>query len=187
MSENCLDSSLLVAMPQLQDPNFNRSVVLLVQHGAEGSFGVILNRPAELLASDLCSSLDVEWQGNPEMAVHWGGPVQPETGWMLFSSDGPLEFDPEEATSLANGLYFAGSLGVLEAVAQAPPSSVRLFLGYSGWGAGQLEGELAAGSWLVVPGTSDVVDGVPPEAMWEHVVRGLGVEPAALVSTQGVH
>jgi len=187
VSENGLDSSLLVAMPQLQDPNFNRSVILLVQHGAEGTFGVILNRPADLLAKDLCSSLDVEWCGNPDTAVHWGGPVQPETGWMLFSSDGPLEFDPEEATALANGFYFAGSLAVLEAVAQAPPSSVRLFLGYAGWGAGQLEGELAAGSWLVVPGASDVVAGVPPEAMWEHAVRGLGVEPAALVSTQGVH
>ena len=184
---NGLDSSLLIAMPQLQDPNFNRCVILLVEHGAEGALGLILNRPVELKASDLCASLDVQWRGNPSALIHWGGPVQPNTGWVLFSDEAHLVFDDDQVTPLDNGLRFAGSLDVLHAVAEKPPSLVQFFLGYAGWGAGQLEDELAAGAWLLVEGSADKVSGVPPEQMWEHVVRGLGVEPSSLVPTQGVH
>jgi putative transcriptional regulator len=182
-----LESSLLVAMPQLQDPNFRRAVVLLVQHDAEGSFGLVLNRPGELSASDLCVSLDVRWRGDPNASIHWGGPVQPNTGWVLFDRDDPLPSNFEEIKTVASGVCFAGSLDVLRAVAESPPPAVQLFLGYAGWGAGQLEAELAAGAWLTAPGSADVIFDVAPGGMWSHVLESLGVDPATLVPTHGVH
>ena len=182
-----LESSLLVAMPQLQDPNFRRAVVLLVQHDGEGTFGLVLNRPAELSTSDLCGSLDVRWRGDPNASIHWGGPVQPNTGWVLFDREDALPPHLEEIKTIASGVCFAGSLDVFRAVAESPPSAVQLYLGYAGWGAGQLEAELAAGAWLVAPGSADVIFDVAPGGMWTHVVRSLGVDPTTLVSTHGVH
>ncbi|MFP8874800.1 MAG: YqgE/AlgH family protein [Myxococcota bacterium] len=182
-----LESSLLVAMPQLQDPNFRRAVVLLVQHDAEGTFGLVLNRPAELSASDLCVSLDVRWRGDPNASIHWGGPVQPNTGWVLFDREDPPPSDFEEIKTVASGVCFAGSLEVLRAVAESPPPAVQLFLGYAGWGAGQLEEELAAGAWLTAPGSADVIFDVAPGGMWSHVLQSLGIDPTTLVPTHGVH
>ena len=170
-------------MPQLQDPNFQRSVVLLVEHNAEGTFGLVLNRPSDLTALDICSSLELDWKGSPEKRIHWGGPVQVNTGWVVFGDDVALELPSEVVNQVVPGLCFAGSLGVLQAVAEAPPQDLRLFLGYAGWGPGQLEGELAAGAWLLAPCSPDVVFAVDSDAMWDFVVRGLGVDPATLIST----
>jgi putative transcriptional regulator len=187
VTDHQITSSLLVAMPQLQDPNFRRAVVLIVEHNDEGTFGLVLNRPVELAAGELCDSLDIEWGGDPELPLHWGGPVQASTGWVLFSDDVMLDLEGDEITRLAAGLSFAGSLRVLETIARTPPEDVRLFLGYAGWGPGQLQGEMAQGAWLVAPGNADVVFGADPDAMWDAVVRGLGVDPATLIPTSGVH
>jgi putative transcriptional regulator len=180
-------SSLLVAMPQLLDPNFRRCVIQLIEHDAAGTFGLVLNREVELTASDLCESLELQWNGDPQDAIRWGGPVQVNTGWVLFADQVDFQLGVNPVQSVLPGLSFAGSLAVLEAVALAPPQEVRLFLGYAGWGPGQLEGEIASGAWLLAPSSPETVFGVEPEAMWEHVVRGLGVDPATLVSTSGVH
>jgi putative transcriptional regulator len=182
-----LTASLLVAMPQLQDPNFQRSVALLVHHDSEGTFGLVLNRPAELSATELCASLDVRWGGSEGETIHWGGPVQPNTGWVLYCGDAALGDCADEVTELAGQVRFAGSLDVLRSIASAPPPEVRLFLGYAGWGPGQLELEMAEGAWLVAPCSRDAIFHVPPEEMWTHVVRHLGIDPATLVPTRGVH
>ncbi len=182
-----LTSALLIAMPQLQDPNFRRSVVLLVHHDSEATFGLILNRPVDLSAQLLCSRLDLRWGGDPAETIHWGGPVQPDTGWVLFNDTLSVGPRRDDVTQVIAGLYFAGSMDVLRAIVEAPPSRVRLFLGYAGWSGGQLEAEMASGAWLVAPLSLDVVFGVDPEKMWEHVVRGLGVDPATLMSTSGIH
>lgn len=187
MQKTGLSGSLLVAMPQLQDPNFRRSVVLMVHHDEESSFGLVLNRPAELVAEDLFGGLDFEWKGDPAAVVSWGGPVELSSGWLLFGDGHPAALDDEEVGEVAPGLYFAGSLEVFRSVAAEPPDDVRLFLGYAGWGAGQLEAELSQGAWLSAPVSGEVVFDVPAEDMWEHVVRGLGIDPATLVSTSGIH
>lgn len=184
MDENSLAPALLVAMPQLLDPNFKRSVVLLLHHDDQGTFGLVLNRPAQISASHLCTTLEIEWCGDEATPVHWGGPVQPNTGWVLT---GEAEESDEEATEVVPGLRFAGSLATLRRVASRPPASLRLMLGYAGWGPGQLESELAQGAWLLAPLTSQIVFGVPAEEMWEHVVRSLGIDPVTLVATPGVH
>jgi putative transcriptional regulator len=88
---------------------------------------------------------------------------------------------------LDRGLFFAGSLDVLKAIARTPPSDVLFFLGYAGWGPGQLESEMATGAWLVAPLSAETVFDVDHDEMWLHVVRGLGVDPATLVATSGIH
>jgi putative transcriptional regulator len=180
-----LAPSLLVAMPDLADPNFRRTVVLLVHHDEDGTVGLVLNRSADLSAFDLCESLDVEWQGDPDRAVTWGGPVQPNTGWVVAGGD-VLAVLPE-ATRFADGLHFAGSLDALRCVAVEPPPELRLFLGYAGWGPGQLESELVAGAWVVAPLAREAIFAVPEDELWDHAWRMLGIDPATIVSTPGIH
>ena len=173
-------------MPQLLDPNFERSVVLLVHHDASGTFGVVLNRPTEIQAPNLCATLEIDWHGRPDELIDWGGPVQPQTGWVIFGDELAAVVGPE-ATEIAEGVFFAGSLDVLREVARHPVDRVRLLLGYAGWGPGQLEDEIAEGAWLSAPVSSQVVFDVEPAAMWEHAVRSLGIEPATLEPSRGIH
>jgi putative transcriptional regulator len=192
MSE--LSSSLLVAMPQLDDPNFKRSVVLLVHHGSGGSFGIVLNRALDLTISELMQNSGISWPAGIG-SVGWGGPVQPERGWVVFTDDAPTTIPPpggdddkeEDVATLQHGVRVTGSLEMLKTVAHHPPSEVRLFLGYAGWGAEQLESELAEGAWLLAPLRREVVFDTAAHDMWEAVVRGLGIDPTALVPARGIH
>jgi putative transcriptional regulator len=172
-------------MPQLLDPNFKRSVVLLVHHDEQGTFGLVVNRPSDIPVDRLCRNLEIEWRGDARALLRWGGPVQPNTGWLLFGEDASRTI--EDANDLAPGLSVAGSLDALRKIAGAPPHRLQLMLGYAGWGPHQLEDELAQGAWLVAPACADVVFGVDPDRMWEHVVRSLGIDTATLVATPGVH
>lgn len=171
-------------MPQLLDPNFRRAVVLLVHHDADGTLGVVVNRATDLSAPELCESISIEWPGDPEACVDWGGPVQPETGWLLF--DGP-EADANDTRDVTPEIHFSGSLDLLRRMLESPPDHLRVMLGYAGWGPGQLEAELAEGAWLLAPVDPGVVFGVDHDSMWGHVVRSLGIEPATLVASRGIH
>jgi len=186
VSNDSLAPGLLVAMPQLMDPNFHRAVVLLVHHDADGTFGVVVNRVTDITADRLCDSIEVDWGGDDTAEIHWGGPVQPQTGWVLFD-ERLTGADSVEVRTLTDGLSFAGSLDVLRQVASNPPLRLRVLLGYAGWAPGQLEAELAEGAWLMAPLDDNAVFEVDPEAMWDHVVRSLGIEPATLISTRGIH
>jgi putative transcriptional regulator len=180
-----LAPTFLVAMPQLLDPNFKRAVVLLIHHDAEGTFGVVLNRSTDLTATDLCTTLEIGWRGDPAQEIGWGGPVQPQTGWMLFAEEAVSDLD--DVKLVGEGIGFAGSLEVLRELADDPPDDLQLLLGYAGWGPGQLENELSEGAWLIAPVSREVVFDVDASAMWEYVVRSLGIEPSTLVATRGVH
>lgn len=185
MSE--LSSSLLIAMPQLDDPNFKRAVVLLVHHGSDGSFGIVLNRALDLTISELMQNSGIAWPSGIG-SVGWGGPVQPERGWVVFGNDQPPKLEGgDDVAKLEQGVCVTGSLEMLRTVAQHPPNHVRLFLGYAGWGAEQLEGELAEGAWLTAPLRREVVFDTAADDMWEAVVRGLGIDPNALVPARGIH
>ncbi len=186
MSDSGLAPGLLVAMPQLLDPNFRRSVILLVHHDEEGTFGIVLNRDSGLTASRVCESLDISWSGDAATEVGIGGPVQPHTGWVLFDKQ-QVESADEEFKEVAENISFAGSIEVLRKLAALPPQRLRIFLGYAGWGPGQLESELAQGAWLLAPVSQDVLFEVQGEGMWEHVLRSLGVDPGTLVPSRGVH
>jgi putative transcriptional regulator len=187
--DGSLAPGLLVAMPQLLDPHFKRSVVLVVHHDGEGAFGLVLSRHSEIPADELCASVGLAWGGDASRRVSWGGPVQPDTGWVLVGDDGALVADDpaDDLTEIARGLHFAGSLATLKRVAGEPPPELRLFLGYAGWGPGQLENELSQGSWLLAPVSRDHVFHVAPDVLWERVLRDLGIDPSTLVPTTGVH
>jgi len=173
-------------MPQLRDPNFRRTVVLLVHHDEDGTFGVVLNRPTDVTADGLCSTLEIDWNGSPAKEIGWGGPVQPQTGWLLFGGDLVVATN-DEIKSVGDDVWFAGSLDVLRMVASDPPQALQMLLGYAGWGPGQLESELAEGAWLLAPVSHQVVFDVDPSGMWDHVVRSLGIEPSTLVASRGIH
>jgi putative transcriptional regulator len=187
MQNSGLSASLLIAMPQLQDPNFKRAVLLMIHHDEQSSFGLVINRSAELTVGDLFDNLEFEWNGSPAEAVSWGGPVELNSGWMLFSDGIGLPESHDDITPVVSGVNFAGSLDIFRTVAMEPPPDVRIFLGYSGWGPGQLEFEIAQGAWLSAEVSHEVVFEVGIDAMWQHVVQGLGIDPSTLVSTSGIH
>ena len=174
-------------MPQLADPNFRRSVVLVVHHDVESTFGLVLNRAVELTVDELCESLEFDWNGERGAEVAWGGPVESHTGWLLFQDGLDTDVEEEQVSRLEGELCFAGSMDVLEHLAARPPRDLRIFLGYAGWGGGQLESELAQGAWVVAPLSPEIVFDVPAEAMWDHVLRAMDIDPGRLISTAGVH
>jgi putative transcriptional regulator len=176
---------LLLAMPQLEDPNFERAVVLMIEHTDHGSFGLIVNRPTSIQVADVMTSLDVTWTGNPDAVVWSGGPVMPGTGWLLHE---PVDLPVEEGfVAVAPGIVLSTSPERLRALAAAPPGQIRFLMGYSGWGSAQLEGELAASSWLTAEATPGLVFETAPDEMWEAAMRSLGVDPVTLVPASGVH
>ncbi len=176
---------LLIAMPQLADPNFHRSVVLMIEHQSEGSFGLIVNRPSKNRLSELLAPLAIRWRGNPEAVAWWGGPVQPESGWILHE---PVTGLVNETTSeVAPGLLLSSAPSVLRSLSEHPPGRVRLVLGYAGWGPEQLEGELREGAWVNSDVTADLVFNTPSDELWEAAVRRIGIEPQSLVPASGVH
>ena len=180
-----LAPSLLVAMDVVVDPNFRRSVVLMLEYEAdEGAIGLVMNRRSLFPMSRLCESLAVPWRGSPTTNVDWGGPVGENQGWVVMDDAVARGL---EVVTLAPGLHWSRSQDALRRVAETPAGHARVFLGYAGWGAGQLEREIAEGSWLVVPVSARLVFEESHERLWEQSVRSLGIEPATLVSSQGVN
>jgi len=182
-----LSSSLLVAMPQLDDPNFHRSVILLVHHETDGSFGLVLNRPVEVDLAQVLEHVGLEPREEAAGSVGWGGPVHPEMGWIVFAGEVPGDAREREVTALDNDICVTGSLDILSSLTARPSTELRLLLGYAGWGPGQLESELAEGAWLLAPLSREIVFATAADGMWERSIRSLGVDPATLVPTRGIH
>ena len=185
MSVRTVAPGLLIAMPQLGDPNFERSVVLMVEHESEGSLGLVINRPSDTPLAEVLSSLEMEWKGDPLAVVWSGGPVQPLSGWLLHP---PLPVvDSSGVIHVSEQLMLSTSPDQLRAVVGNPPDQLRFLLGYAGWGGLQLESELASGAWLLAEATPELVFGTAPEELWETAIRSLGIDPANLVPGSGVH
>lgn len=173
----------LIAVPQLGDPNFLRAVVLLLEHGDEGSMGMVISRASDLAMGDFCRSQSLEYEGDAAAAVHVGGPVQPERAFILHTP-GP---EGPETESPMEGLRLSYSLESLRMLTAAPPQHMRVFLGYAGWGPGQLADEITEGAWLLAPPSVDLVFRDPSVEAWERALRELGIEPAQLMHSGAVH
>jgi putative transcriptional regulator len=168
-----LAGKLLVAGPTLLDPNFARTVVLVAVHGEDGAMGIVLNRPSELAVGEAAPQLetvvdDIE-------PVYVGGPVQGDSVVLLG------EFaDPEPAALLVLGrIGFPGADTDLDSLAAAT-LRLRVFAGYAGWGAGQLDAELADGDWIVHTAQPDDVFSEEPEELWGRVLTRKGGRYALL-------
>jgi putative transcriptional regulator len=161
-----LRGKLLVAGPALVDPNFWRTVVLVGEHSEEGALGVVLNRASETPVSEAVPELAE--LADDIGAVHVGGPVQPSAIVVLADF-----IDPERASTLV-----LDSVGFLPS--EIDPETLgelrqaRVFVGYAGWGPGQLDGELEEGSWIVEPALRDDVFTDDPEGLWSTVLRRKG-------------
>jgi putative transcriptional regulator len=183
MEKRGIAPGLLIAMPQLVDPNFVRSVVLMVAHGEDHSFGLVINRPTRIAMTDVLEPMGMSWTGPRSASVWWGGPVMPRSGWVLHSGS------PHAPAALRLGerLHLSTSPDELRALAQDPPESLHFLMGYAGWGGGQLEGELAQGSWLTADADPELVFSAKPESTWDAALRSIGVEPSMLFIAPGVH
>ena len=175
--------TLLLSMPQMTDPNFARSVVLLCDYLPEGAFGLVLNRPTDLPASEMVRLEPPVMRGNG-LPLFIGGPVQPERGWILTGEQ------PEEPDfrTVVDGLYLSTSPNLLRRVLEARPEPrARVVAGYAGWGPGQLDEELAQSAWLMADVQLDLVFDVDATVMWETAIRRLGADPSLLQTSPGVH
>ncbi len=165
---------LLVAEPALLDPNFRRSVILLCDHGAAGSFGLILNRPTELRLPDV-----LDEPVGLEHPLWFGGPVQTDTLHYLHAYADELE----HAVAVLDGVGWGGPFEEIAAQVRAGAldgNGFRFFVGYAGWGEGQLADEVGEGSWVVLPASAAQVLGGDPSVLWRETMRALGGEYALL-------
>jgi len=177
-----LAPGFLVAAPALTDPNFARSLVLVAEHHGEGALGFVVNRSAPIAVADVLGGVDeglrtaAEAAGRAGGTVLVGGPVQPERLWILYRPGGasPVE---GETVRVGEDLALGGSRELLESLVRAPGAAFLLLLGYAGWAPMQVEKEIAAGAWVPMPLTSDLVLDVPLEKRWETAVRRLGLDP----------
>ena len=173
---------LLMAMPQVLDPFFHRSVVLLLHHEPEGSIGFIVNRPTGIRVSEILKGMDVGWRGRDETVAYFGGPVQPNLGTVLFAPVLPAGGEEDTATEIAPGVALTQHIGDLSRLAEEPPDRFRLLLGYAGWGEGQLMEEILRNDWLTAPVDSDLIFAPDPDQVWAAALRSVGIDPAALPS-----
>jgi putative transcriptional regulator len=171
----------LIAVPQLLDPNFHLSVVLLLRKDDEGALGIVVNRETSLLLRDLCRDHEIEYAGDPEKKVRLGGPVQPEQGFVLF---GP-EHDDDEGREVQEGLHFSTSTGTLSRLCALTDGRYHCYSGYAGWGPGQLEREIADGAWIIAPADPALVLDRDPSEVWRESLRSLGIDPGAIVPGGG--
>lgn len=177
MSE--LAPGILIAVPQLDDPNFSRSVVLMLEHTAEGAMGITFNRPSDITLESIGRAHGIEVPSGAGCA--WmGGPVQPERGFLLHRRD-----DLEESIEVSAGIYLSVSTDSLKALLAGDPGLYRLCLGYAGWGPGQIERELVLGGWLTGDASAERVFETPHEKVWDSSIRDLGVDPAFVVPSGG--
>ncbi len=174
-------------MPQLADPNFSRAVVLMIEHSEEGSFGLVINHPSPIKATELLESLEMSWRGEDSAVVWAGGPVAPNTGWVLHEPVGHAVPGIGGTIEITSTILLSTSPDRLRAIASAPPRNVRLLLGYSGWGPGQLAAEMSRGAWLHTSAEPQLIFETPADTMWDVAMRTLGINPESLFTGRGVN
>jgi len=179
-----LEQQFLIAMPGMDDPNFNRGVTLMCQHNDDGALGITINRPSDFTLLDVLAQIgiDCHTDGLDSVPVFEGGPVHPERGFVLHT--GAPTWD--SSMRVGPGISVTTSRDILEAIAQGcGPSKYLLALGYAGWGAGQLEDEMRDNAWLNVMANADIVFDFPPDQRWEQAVASLGIQVDSLQPAGG--
>lgn len=179
-----LTGKLLIAMPGMGDPRFEKSVILICAHSDSEAMGLIVNKPAPgLQFSELLAQLQITPGEHLEMRVHLGGPVEHGRGFVLHSQD----YTSNGSTlPVPGGFGLTATLDILEDMARGfGPARALLALGYAGWGKGQLEREIAQNGWLTCDATTDLVFGTDDGGKWEAALRSLGIDPLTLSAVAG--
>ena len=168
-TSDAITGKLLVASPEMKDPRFVETVIYMVQHNAAGTLGLVINRPlAKGPMQDLLKGLGSELTGvKGEIVIHYGGPVSPETGFILHTDDVLLD----TSTKIKDGLALTSDVKLLEAMARGKgPRRALVIMGYAGWAPGQLEAELKAEAWFVVPADKALIFGKDSDKKWHQAL-----------------
>ncbi|MFN8358027.1 MAG: YqgE/AlgH family protein [Spirosomataceae bacterium] len=161
---------LLIAEPFLGDSNFERSVVLLCEHDANGTFGLVLNQTTKMHLADV-----IEDDVYPDIPLFLGGPVAQNTLHFIHRRPDLIE----HSTLVTDKLYWGGDFEQIKRmlnVGSLPPNDIRFFVGYSGWSPGQLDDELKQNSWIVTRTSSEMIFDSPVDQLWRSVLRAMGGE-----------
>ncbi|MBE7419244.1 MAG: YqgE/AlgH family protein [Ideonella sp.] len=185
-----LTNQFLIAMPGMADDTFAGAVVYLCEHTEKGALGLVINKPIDIKLRNLFEKveLSLDRKDLAEQPVYFGGPVQTERGFVLHEKLGVEGSDSPYTSTLAipGGLEMTTSKDVLEALSHgAGPRRVLVTLGYSGWGAGQLEEEIGRNGWLTVSASPEIIFDTPIEKRYDRALALLGIDPRMLSQEAG--
>jgi putative transcriptional regulator len=167
--ENSLTGRLLVALPNMKDPRFSESVIYIVKHDREGTFGLVINRVlTSAPIEEVLAGFGVDEKGGKgEIAIHYGGPVSPRQGFVLHSDD----IVRENSTRVNNGMAITSDPTIIRDISLGKgPRQFLLIVGYAGWAPGQLEGELQAKAWFSIPADKEIIFSKQPEKKWQRAM-----------------
>ena len=183
-----LSGKLLLAMPGMADPRFERAVIALCMHDENGAIGIgIGHKRAGIGFRGLLKQLEIDQGEAPDVAVHHGGPVEPGRGFVLHSSDWGGQVTLQVTGTNGNLFSLTGTIDVLRAIAEGRgPSSWIVALGYAGWGEGQLEEEMTRHGWFAAEGNSKILFETPTDERWGAAFKAEGIDPRLLTSETGV-
>ncbi len=178
-----LAGQFLIAMPNLDDPNFKRTVVCVCAHSKEGTIGLIVNRTTPSLnLSGVLEQLDIDAESAPDIPVHIGGPVETGVGFILHSAD----YSAANTVAVTDGVQLTTTTDILVDIgAGRGPKRAMLALGFSGWGPGQLENEMHQNSWLTAPADPELVFGSNSDTKWKRAIDAIGIDPFQLSDQAG--
>ncbi|HWP95114.1 MAG TPA: YqgE/AlgH family protein [Gammaproteobacteria bacterium] len=179
-----LTNHFLIAMPTLADPNFVQTVTYICEHSAGGALGIVINRPLDMRLRDILDQLKLPTTNEKviSMPVYAGGPVLPERGFVLHTPHG----DWDSSLKVTDEIAVTTSRDILVAMARGEgPERALVALGYAGWGAGQLESEIAQNAWLSAPADTQIIFETPYEKRWQAAARLIGVDPTLLTGDAG--
>jgi putative transcriptional regulator len=179
-----LTGQLLVAMPNMQDPRFEKTVIYLCVHNAEGAVGLVLNRQIDSITfPDLLRQLEIETDTDaPDFPIHFGGPVETGRGFVLHSAD----YGQAGTIMVGDVIGLTATVDILkDMAARRGPRSSMLALGYAGWGPGQLDGEIQQNAWLNVPSDEALIFDNEIDTKWDRAIAKLGIDPSLLSGDAG--
>jgi putative transcriptional regulator len=169
----------LIAMPNLRDPNFSETVVLMLDHNDEGAVGLVINRPFPGSPHVVCAGLGVDWADTTMGDIRVGGPVRPQAGCLIH----PPTWCFSDTQTITPEISVSTSREALDELLPRSDCPFRLLLGYAGWAPGQLEQEMTQGTWLPVPINHAILFETPAELMYERSLALLGITRADLANT----
>jgi len=179
-----LTGQFLIAMPAMPDPRFARSVIYVCSHGPNGAMGLVVNRLyGEVNFRALLQQLNVKTAADaPDLPVHYGGPVETGRGFVLHSCD----YLREGTMRIDDNVALSATVEILQALASGGgPERALMALGYTGWGAGQLDAEMQANGWLTVAADDDILFGREIETKWDRALAKIGISPMTLSGAAG--
>lgn len=168
-------------------PFFNHTLVLLIDHGDEGSFGFVVNRKTDLDIDQVFEEVGLPQDAVSHLSVPvlLGGPVSPESGWILYDTEGVPTPSSGKTLAVNERIACSASIELLQRIARGDgPETCAMMLGYSGWGSGQLEAEMRQGSWIPVDLDYSIMFETPVERRWEAALATLGIDPGHVIDNQ---